>query len=91
VTLVILERVPSALRGVLTRWLLEVHPGVFVGTISARVRAGLWRRILGSRRVGACTMIARASNEQGFTIETVGAGSRAVVDYDGLALLRRPK
>ena len=34
----ILERVPVLLRGELTRWLLEVRAGVFVGTMSAGVR-----------------------------------------------------
>ena len=35
---------PAGLRGDLTKWLLEVTPGVFVGTPSARVRDLLWDR-----------------------------------------------
>jgi CRISPR-associated protein Cas2 len=72
----------------LTRWLFEVHPGVFVGTISSRVRDGLWRNVTGARRLGACTLIVRSPNEQGFTIQTAGDGpTRCVLDYDGLQLL----
>lgn len=86
-TVIIVSRVTVALRGLLTRWLLEVHPGVFVGTISARVRAELWRLVQGRKRMGACTLIIRATNEQGFTIESIGDGRRQVRDYDGLQLL----
>jgi len=38
----ILETVPVGLRGELTRWLIEPHPGVFVGHVSGLVRDRLW-------------------------------------------------
>ena len=41
-TVIVLEKVPVALRGELTRWLLEIASGVFVGTISGLVRDLLW-------------------------------------------------
>ncbi|MCD6345555.1 MAG: type I-E CRISPR-associated endoribonuclease Cas2, partial [Anaerolineae bacterium] len=40
----ILEKVPVGVRGELTRWLLEIKTGVFVGHISARVRDKLWEK-----------------------------------------------
>ena len=45
VVVVVLTACPVGLRGDLTRWLLEISPGVFVGHISARVRDGLWAQI----------------------------------------------
>lgn len=89
-TLIVLARVSPALRGKLTRWLLEIHAGVFVGTVSARVRERLWQLVVKGRRAGACTLVWRAPTEQGFMMDTVGDPTRAVVDYDGLLLLRRP-
>lgn len=86
-TVVIVSRVTAALRGTLTRWLIEVHPGVFVGTVSARVRERLWRMVQGRRRLGACTLITAAKNEQGFAIEAHGEARRRLVDFDGLQLL----
>lgn len=86
-TVLIVSRVTPALRGALTRWLLEVHPGVFVGTVSARVRARLWAMVQGRRRLGACTLISSAKNEQGFAIAANGDPRRALRDYDGLQLL----
>ena len=83
----IVSRVTPALRGLLTRWLLEVHAGVFVGTVSTRVRDELWRVVEGRRRLGACTLIVRAPNEQGFVIRSLGDARRTVRDFDGLQLM----
>jgi len=88
-TIIVLERVTPGVRGRLTRWMLEVHPGVFLGTLSSRVREKLWHAVTGARRLGACTLIFARANEQGFVIETAGQTSRTLVDYDGLQLLRR--
>ena len=41
---IILEKVSPALRGELTRWLIEPHPGVFVGHVSGMVRDRLWEK-----------------------------------------------
>lgn len=90
-TVFVVERVTPGLRGRLTRWMLEIHPGVFVGTLSARVRERLWNAVRGMRRLGACVMVTRALTEQGFVLETAGDCCRAAVDFDGLMLLRRPE
>ena len=42
--IMLLERVSPGLRGELTRWLLELKAGVFVGRVSAMVRERLWAR-----------------------------------------------
>lgn len=86
-TVIVVSRVTPGLRGALTRWMLEVHPGVFVGTVSARVRDRLWSMVQGRLRLGACTLLATAKNEQGFSIATAGDARRRVVDHEGLQLL----
>ena len=40
---IVTEAVPPRLRGYLSRWLLEVRAGVFVGDYSVRVREKLWK------------------------------------------------
>ncbi len=40
--------IPDHLRGALTRWLLEVTPELYVGTVSARVRDELWTAVAAS-------------------------------------------
>lgn len=87
-TVIVLECVPVGLRGQLTRWLLEVRAGVFVGTVSSRVRECLWEMVEAERRNGSAVMIHGAQNEQGFVVRASGDNTREIVDIDGLALVR---
>ncbi|MCY2952895.1 MAG: type I-E CRISPR-associated endoribonuclease Cas2e [Planctomycetota bacterium] len=84
----ILERVSPALRGELTRWLVQPHTGVFVGTVSARVRQRLWERICKAMKCGAAIMIYPVPTEQGFTIETSGKTKKVIEDFEGLKLAK---
>ena len=87
----ILEKVPPSLRGNLTRWLVELHPGVFAGKISALVREELWKMCLETRSVGGMIQLWSAANEQGFDARCYGETSRTLVDYEGLWLSRRKR
>ena len=89
-TLIIVERVTPGLLGKLTRWMLEVQAGVFVGNLTARVREKLWLAVRGVKRAqGACVLVHSAPTEQGFSVESAGEPSRSIVDFDGLVPLRR--
>ena len=61
-----LSATPARLRGALTRWLVEVSTGVYVGRVSARVRDQLWELIENNLERGRATLIYPAHNEQGF-------------------------
>ena len=87
-TIFVLERVSASLRGELTRWLIEPKTGVFVGRPSALVRDKLWEMITAKLKNGAALLITQATNEQGFSIRTAGDTSRAVIDIEGLLLIR---
>jgi CRISPR-associated protein Cas2 len=89
-TVIVLERAKPSLRGALTRWMLEVRAGVFVGSLSPRVRDKLWELICARNPEGGSVMIARARNEQGFIIRTFGDPSRQVFDNEGLCLIKKP-
>lgn len=89
-TVIIVERASSALRGQLTRWMLEVRAGVFVGTLSARVREKLWELTCLRNPKGGSLMIYRTRGEQGFAIATHGDTSRSIFENEGLLLVRRP-
>ena len=86
-TVFIVENAKPGLRGRLTRWMLEVRAGVFVGTLSRRVREHLWDRIRASQP-GGSLLIFRAPNEQGFTVESWGDPSRLIIDIEGLQLVQ---
>ncbi len=88
-TVLIARAVTPGVRGELSRWMLEIDAGVFVGSIPARVRDRLWEKLywkLGEK--GAAILIYPARNEQGFEIRTEGLLDRTVVDMEGLALMR---
>ncbi len=86
----ILEKVPTSLRGELTRWMIEPHSGLFVGHLSAMVRDKLWENCCNKLKEGAVVQIWSTNNEQRFEIRSFGDPKRAVVDFDGLQLIRVP-
>lgn len=83
----LMEKVSTSLRGEITRWMLELRPGVFVGNISAMVREKLWEMVCRKLNGGAVTLLHSAANEQGYKIRTFGDTDRKVKDFDGLQLI----
>ena len=80
--------VPDHLRGALSRWTSEVVPGIFVGSVSARVRDELWKAVTEVVGTGAALLVHPATTEQGYAIRTAGTRRRVPVDFDGLTLIR---
>lgn len=85
----VLEAVKPALRGEITRWLLEPHPGVFVGRVSALVRERLWEKCCKACASGGVILIHAAQNEQGYAVRLYGNTRRDVVDMEGLQLIMK--
>lgn len=88
-TVIVLVAAPEGLRGHLTRWMVEVDAGVFVGNPSHRVRNGLWELLSERIRDGQVVMVEPAANEQGWSVRTAGTDRWYPVDYDGLILSAR--
>ncbi|MCY3780001.1 MAG: type I-E CRISPR-associated endoribonuclease Cas2e [Chloroflexi bacterium] len=86
----IMESVPVGLRGELSRWLIEPHPGVFLGHLTAIVRDRLWERACAACRDGGLIQMWTTNNEQRFAVRVFGNTRREIVDIDGLQLVRRP-
>lgn len=89
-TILITENVPATIRGDLTRWLLELKPGVFAGNVTPRVRDRLWNRVCDHTRTGACWLLHESDNEQRMTITVHRDPERTLRDFEGLQLLERP-
>lgn len=87
---VTLTKVPPSLRGDLTKWYQEIQTGVYVGSVSARVRDLLWERILKNIGSGEATMVYNAATELGYCFRTTRK-DREVVDYDGIPLMMQLK
>jgi CRISPR-associated protein Cas2 len=88
-TVIVVAACPVGLRGHLTRWLLEIAPGVFVGKITTRVRDHLWLRVLDMVKTGRAIMVHTADNEQGLAF-TTHEHNWIPVDHEGINLILRP-
>jgi CRISPR-associated protein Cas2 len=72
----------------LTRWLLEISAGVFVGYVSARVREEMWARIVEYIADGRALMVHPVRGEQRLAFQVHGH-DWTPVDFDGITLMRR--
>ncbi|ASU79840.1 type I-E CRISPR-associated endoribonuclease Cas2 [Actinopolyspora erythraea] len=86
--------IPDGTRGALTRWMIEPAPGVYVGTLTARVREYLWDAVRESidEQYGWVALIHDSDTEQGYAVRTHGTGNgeRSIVDLDGVSLVSWP-
>ena len=88
-TVIVVAACPVGLRGHLTRWLLEISAGVFVGRVSARVRDLLWQRTVEMVKTGRAIMVFSANNEQGLDFK-VHHHEWIPLDVEGVTLMLRP-
>lgn len=86
-TVIVMECAPESVRGELTRWFLELKPGVFVGNVNVRIRELLWKRICETDAATGSVMVFSASNEQGFEMKVFGDPKRKVIDFEGIQLI----
>jgi CRISPR-associated protein Cas2 len=87
--IMILEKVPSSLRGEITKWMIEPKAGVFIGKVSAEVRDRLWMKCMKSINDGGAMQIWSSNNEQGFVMRSYGDTSKSLIDLDGLTFVRQ--
>jgi len=85
----IMENVPIGLRGELSRWMIEPHPGVFLGHINAMVRDLLWDMCCKAAEDGGIIQMWTVNNEQRFEVRVYGNTRREIVEFEGLQLVRR--
>lgn len=88
---IVLHKYEPSLAGKLSRWMLQVSAGVFVGKLSAKVREKVWDLVKdeGSELNG--TLCATDDSEQGFQIKQLGNAVYSIEDFDGLPLILRRK
>lgn len=87
-TVIVLDCAPEAVRGELTKWFLELKPGVFVGNVNARIRDLLWERICMPGLANGAVMVYQSNTEQGFTMRLHGEPRRKIVDFEGIQLVK---
>ena len=88
-TVLILDNATQSIRGELCKWMIEVKPGVFLSSVSALVRAELWKKVITEQRIGGAILSYNAPTEIGFTMEMHGEPTRSIIDMEGLQLIKR--
>lgn len=86
-TVIAMDAAPEGVRGELTRWFLELKPGVFIGKVNTRIRDLLWERICQTDAANGAVMAYAAPNEQGFSLRVFGVPKRRVKDFEGIQLI----
>jgi len=81
---------PPSLRGELTKWLLEINTGVYVGNVSARVREQIWNRVQECSPAGRATMVFSSGIGEQRMDFRIHNSEWEPVDFDGLKLILRP-
>mgnify|MGYP000865831946 CR=1 FL=1 len=89
--LFITEKVPRGLRGQLTRWMLELRAGVFIGTLSTLVGQKLWGLIQSKIKEGGAIWIRATNTEQRFQMTLSGNYNRILRNFEGLYLITIPE
>lgn len=83
-----LKKVPPSLHGELSRWMIEVQQGVYVGYFGEAIRQRLWDKVVQkSSGFGYCTQIYQSKHEQGFEILTHGNQDYNKITLDGYQLI----
>jgi len=83
----VIDNAPLKLRGELTKWLMEIKPGVFAGKISAMVRQQLWEKVSAADGIAGAVILYSMNTEQGFAMEMLGTPHRKVIEINGLQLI----
>ena len=90
-TVLILESVSPSLRGMISRWLIEVKAGVFVGKVNALVRKLLWEKCTENLGDGSIILLWATNNEQGLDILHQNLKDYIPTDMEGIFLTLHPK
>lgn len=85
---IVLENAPTRLKGYLSRLLLEVRSGVYIGDYSVKVRERLWKTVIDEIEEGNAVITWSCPTDLGFDFDTCGKNRRIPVELDGLKLVQ---
>jgi CRISPR-associated protein Cas2 len=67
--------------------MIEPRAGIFLGSMTARIRDELWKKACAGGKSGSCFQAWQSPTEQGFDFRVYGDHSREMVDLEGLHLV----
>ena len=77
---------PALLEGQISRKLLEVRPGVYVGSLSKRQMETLWEAVV-EAQPRAALLVYAGKTETGISMKSFGSHRYRIIDSDGVQLV----
>lgn len=84
---IILSLAPESVKGVVSRYLIEVSTGVFIGDMASNIRHEIWDFIRGNIGKGTGILAVSENSITGFKIETINMKNRDFRSIDGVEWL----
>ena len=81
-----LAAVPAHIHGYVSRFLVEITTGLYVGSASSRVEERLWSKVCDSAGSGRAVLVSPASGEPGYVLRLHNVERVELRDFDGLIL-----
>lgn len=78
---------PESTKGVLSRYLMEISSGVFIGNIKANIREELWDFARDNMGKGSLIMAYSDNSIMGHQIRTQNINRRSIKSLDGVDLI----
>lgn len=85
---IVTQLMPKNVLGIISRYLMEVSSGTFVGKLRTDMREELWGFIKANAKSGRAVLIVRANNSQGYVIDQINH-EMSILDFEGVTLIRR--
>ena len=76
---------PQRIRGLISRYCIELRPGLYVGRLDKRMRLKLWDAIQeGAKAKTSAIMAWSCPTDQGYAIKSLGPTAHLITKIDGI-------
>lgn len=89
-TVIVLHNYPPALAGKVSRWMMQISAGVFVGQLTARGRDKVVNLLSTHTNGVDGVMCCTDDSIQGLRVTKFGNPTYSLEDFDGVALIVKP-
>jgi len=86
---IVLISAPSAVKGFVSRYLMEVSSSTYIGSVPKNIREDLWEFVCENIKNGQALLLYSFNNAQGYEIMSTNFSNRVVTELDGVMLMKQ--
>jgi|SRR5690625_4957264 len=87
-----LTSAPQRVRGLLSRYCIEIRSGLFIGRLDKRMRLKLWTAIEEAAKPNTTAVMAWSRpTDQGYAFKSIGPNARRPIEIDGVWVVAESK